>query len=412
MLGGVPVDRRTEDPGERRLVNVAEEMAIAAGLPVPALYVLPGEDGINAFAAGFTPDRAVVAVTRGALDRLDRDELQGVVAHEFSHVLNGDARLNVRLALGRRRASPRSPRSGGSSSDVGRAARRGRAPARASGAAAGRSSSAGLVIWLAGSIGAFFGKLIRAAVSRQREHLADAAAVQFTRNPEGLAGALAKIAHAGSVVESAFAPEAAHLFFANGLSLALVRDAPAAEGADRAARPAGLPPGDAARGRSRRAASPRPTEAAPRRALAAGAAASGRAGAAPVPLTARRSWRPPVVPGRATSRTPRACSARSRPRSSRGPRAAAAATLVRALLADADRRRARSSSARSPTPAPAPRSRRSRAALAGRARRGWRSLDLALPALDALDAAPPRRSWATSPRSRPRTAGRPCSSGR
>ena len=97
MLGGVPVDRRTADPGERRLVNVVEEMAIAAGLPVPALYVLPEARGINAFAAGYTPDRAVVAVTRGAVDRLSRDELQGVVAHELSHVLNGDARLNLQL---------------------------------------------------------------------------------------------------------------------------------------------------------------------------------------------------------------------------------------------------------------------------------------------------------------------------
>jgi Zn-dependent protease with chaperone function len=216
MLGGEAVDRATRDPGERRLVNVAEEMAIAAGLPVPALYVLPGEAGINAFAAGLAPDQAVVAVTRGALDRLRRDELQGVLAHEYSHVLNGDARLNVRLlsviggitavaAVGRllvRFGSdgerPRwrtSKRSGG-----------------------GALLAAGLVIWIAGSVGAFFGRLIRAAVSRQREHLADAAAVQFTRNPDGLAGALAKIARAGSRVQSAFAPEAAHLFFANGLA--------------------------------------------------------------------------------------------------------------------------------------------------------------------------------------------------
>src|SRR5512133_3212177 len=97
MVGGVAVDRASQDPGERRLANVGEEMAIAAGLPVPALYVLPGEDGINAFAAGFTPDRSVVAVTRGALDALSRDELQGVVAHEFSHLLNADAKLNLRL---------------------------------------------------------------------------------------------------------------------------------------------------------------------------------------------------------------------------------------------------------------------------------------------------------------------------
>ncbi len=219
MLGGVAVDRRTEAPGERRLVNVAEEMAIAAGLPVPALYVLPGEAGINAFAAGLAPDQAVVAVTRGALDRLTRDELQGVVAHEYSHVLNGDARLNVRLlsviggitavaAVGRVLLRATSD-SGSSRSRWSRSSRR---------SGGGAFLVAGLVIWLAGSVGAFFGRLIRAAVSRQREHLADAASVQFTRNPDGLAGALAKIAHAGSAMGSAFAPEAAHLFFANGLA--------------------------------------------------------------------------------------------------------------------------------------------------------------------------------------------------
>src|SRR5512142_995606 len=97
LLGGPPVDRQTADPGERRLVNVTEEMAVAAGLPVPRLYVLQGEAGINAFAAGYTPGHAVVAVTRGALDRLTRDELQGVVAHELSHVLNADTRIDLRL---------------------------------------------------------------------------------------------------------------------------------------------------------------------------------------------------------------------------------------------------------------------------------------------------------------------------
>jgi Zn-dependent protease with chaperone function len=219
MLGGVPVDRATRDPGERRLVNIAEEMSIAAGLPVPALYLLPGEDGINAFAAGLVPDQAVVAVTRGALERLTRDELQGVVAHEYSHVLNGDARLNVRLlstvggitavaALGR--VLVRLAADSDSSGSRWRSNRRSGLPAG--------FLFAGLVVWTAGSVGAFFGRLIRAAVSRQREHLADAAAVQFTRNPDGLAGALAKIARAGSKVQSAFAPEAAHLFFANGLA--------------------------------------------------------------------------------------------------------------------------------------------------------------------------------------------------
>jgi Zn-dependent protease with chaperone function len=213
MLGGVAIDRSTSDPAERRLVNVLEEMAIAAGLPVPAPFVLARDATINAFAAGYSPDRAVVAVTRGALDELDRDELQGVVAHELSHVLNGDARLNLELlslvgglsslaAVGRAvfRALGDSPR--------GSRRRRG---------GSGALLAAALCLWVAGSIGAFFGRLIRAAVSRQRELLADAAAVQFTRNPDGLAGALAKIARAGSRVQSAFAPEAAHLFFANGL---------------------------------------------------------------------------------------------------------------------------------------------------------------------------------------------------
>ncbi|HEX9243987.1 MAG TPA: M48 family metallopeptidase [Anaeromyxobacter sp.] len=216
MLGGVPVDRATQELGEKRLVNVAEEMAIASGLPPPALYVLPDEDGINAFAAGLTPDRAVIAVTRGALEKLDRDELQGVVAHEYSHVLNGDARLNVRLlaiiggitvlaAIGRVLLQARDS---SSSRWRSREDRRG---------GAGAIVAVGIVLWVAGSIGAFFGRLIRAAVSRQREYLADAAAVQFTRNPDGLAGALGKIAQAGSRVTNALAPEAAHLFFANGL---------------------------------------------------------------------------------------------------------------------------------------------------------------------------------------------------
>jgi Zn-dependent protease with chaperone function len=213
MVGGVAVDRATVDPAERRLVNVVEEMAIASGLPVPAVYVLPDEPGINAFAAGFTPDRAVVAVTRGALDALSRDELQGVVAHELSHVLNADARLNLRLvalvggitllALLGRALAREAP---------GRGVR-----LRSRGRGRGGVVLVGALLWLAGSIGAFFGRVIRAAVSRERELLADAAAVQFTRNPEGLAGALAKIARQGSVIESAAGPEVSHLFFASAL---------------------------------------------------------------------------------------------------------------------------------------------------------------------------------------------------
>ena len=207
MLGGRAVDRQTTDPAERRLVNVVEEMAIASGLPVPRLYVLDGEPGMNAFAAGFTPERSVVAVTRGALDGLDRDELQGVVAHELSHVLNADTRLSTRLMamvggltvlalLGRILLR------GGDDRGKGRG---------------GVILGAGLSLLVAGSIGAFFGRLIRLAVSRQREFLADAAAVQFTRNPGGLARALAKIEKQGSRLSSPEALEASHLFFAEGV---------------------------------------------------------------------------------------------------------------------------------------------------------------------------------------------------
>jgi len=253
MVGGALVDRGTADPAERRLVNVVEEMAVASGLPVPAIYVLGGEAGINAFAAGITPDRAVVAVTKGALDGLTRDELQGVVAHEFSHLLNSDARLNLRLVA----------LIGGITvlAFIGRTLMRGvsdaeRGVPRSLRGRGGRIrftlTAFGFAIWLAGSIGAFFGRVIRAAVSRQREFLADAAAVQFTRNPDGLGGALAKIALQGSAIESAGAPEVSHLFFANGLRSGWLATHPPIEARIRriaphglARRPRGVAPPDA-----------------------------------------------------------------------------------------------------------------------------------------------------------------------
>lgn len=209
LLGGVVLDRGTQAADAQRLVNVVEEMAIASGLPVPAIYVLEREPAINAFAAGFSPERAVVAVTRGALDQLTRDELQGVVAHEFSHLLNADARLNLQLVAA----------VGG----IDALAAIGRVLLRGFGRHRGRDVPAvlvmlGLCLWGAGSVGAFCAKLVRFAVSRQRELLADAAAVQFTRNPDGLASALAKIGAQGSTLESAFAPDVAHLLFASGLA--------------------------------------------------------------------------------------------------------------------------------------------------------------------------------------------------
>ncbi|HEX7091861.1 MAG TPA: M48 family metallopeptidase [Longimicrobiales bacterium] len=214
LLGGQPVDPATDDPDERRLVNVVEEMAIASGVPVPAIYVLPGEESINAFAAGYGLHDAAVAVTRGALKHLTRDELQGVIAHEFSHILNGDMRLNIRLigllhgllllAL------------------IGRVLLRsgGRSRSRRKGKSGGvQIALIGLGLLLLGYIGVFFGKLIKAAASRQREYLADAAAVQFTRNPEGIAGALKKIGAlgAGSRIVHPRAEELSHLYFASGL---------------------------------------------------------------------------------------------------------------------------------------------------------------------------------------------------
>ena len=217
LLGGQPVSPATDDPDERRLLNVVEEMAIASGVPVPAIYVLPDEEGINAFAAGYGLHDAAVAVTRGALKHLTRDELQGVIAHEFSHILNGDMRLNIRLIgllhgllllalIGR---------------VLLRSGDRPRGRRKKSGAV--QLAVIGLGLVLLGYIGVFFGKLIKAAASRQREYLADAAAVQFTRNPHGIAGALKKIGAlgAGSRIVHPRAEELSHLYFASGLKYSL-----------------------------------------------------------------------------------------------------------------------------------------------------------------------------------------------
>lgn len=190
MVGARLIEPDTSDPEERKLRNIVEEMAIASGVSVPELYVMDSETSINAFVAGYTPGEAVMVVTHGALTHLSRDELQGVVAHEFSHILNGDMRINVRLIallagilmLGQIghfmiRAGFYS---GGRSRN-----RDGRAQAA--------MGLIGLALLIIGYVGVFFGRLIQAAVSRQREMLADASSVQFTRNPEGIGGALFKI---------------------------------------------------------------------------------------------------------------------------------------------------------------------------------------------------------------------------
>jgi Zn-dependent protease with chaperone function len=218
LLGGTPLESSARDPGERRLLNVVDEMAIASGIPSPRVYILDGEDGINAFAAGFTRADAVIGVTRGCVRNLSRDQLQGVIAHEFSNILNGDMRLNIRLigvlngiliiAIVGYWIFRGMTRTGRSSS-------RG----KKGGGAAIAILLFGLALMIIGYIGVFFGKLIKSAVSRQREFLADASAVQFTRNPEGIAGALKKILglSTGSAIQHTSAEEASHLFFSNAL---------------------------------------------------------------------------------------------------------------------------------------------------------------------------------------------------
>ena len=216
MLGGQLVPQSTTDLQERRLLNVVEEMAIAAGMPIPQVYLLD-DLSINAFAAGQTPANTVIGVTRGTLSRLSREELQGVIAHEFSHIFNGDMRLNIRLigvlhgilligmigyfivrSLRFSRGS-RSSKGGGGIAAI---------------------AALGIGLMVIGYAGTFFGQWIKAVVSRQREYLADSSAVQFTRNKDSIAGALKKIGGegAGSYIESPTAPEYSHAFFANGIS--------------------------------------------------------------------------------------------------------------------------------------------------------------------------------------------------
>jgi len=216
-LGGSLIPASTNDHNLRKTLNVVEEMAIASGTPVPPVYLLEQEIGINAFAAGFSPSDAVIGVTRGTIEQLNRDELQGVIAHEFSHIINGDMRLNIRLMgilhgilligiIGYYILR-----------SVGRSGHR-----RSSNNGKGAGAILGLAVGLMviGFTGTFFGNIIKASVSRQREYLADASAVQFTRNQSGLAGALKKIggSQASSILINPAAPEISHSFFATGVS--------------------------------------------------------------------------------------------------------------------------------------------------------------------------------------------------
>ena len=209
MVGARLLKRSTDDPDERRLLNVVEEMALASGISVPRACVMDSERSINAFAAGYSPNEATVVVTRGALQSLNRDELQGVVAHEFSHILNGDMRLNIQL-LGVIAGIVVIGSAGAFLLRGLRWSNLVRSSREAEPAYLWLVPLA-LALWLVGSIGVLSGRLIKAVVSREREFLADASAVQFTRNPEGIGGALFKIGEHGSVIFDLSAEELSHM---------------------------------------------------------------------------------------------------------------------------------------------------------------------------------------------------------
>ncbi len=208
----------TEKPGVKRALNVVEEMAIAAGMTPPPLFILQEESAINAFAAGLTPQNSVIALSQGCLDHLTRDELQGVVAHEMSHILNGDTRLNVKLlgylagivtigVMGKFILR-----------SMGRSSRYRSRNSKGGGGAILLVLFIGVSLWIIGSLGVFVGRMIRSAVSRQREFLADASAAQFTRYPAGIAGALAKIGQQTGTLHAVAAEECSHMCFENPLA--------------------------------------------------------------------------------------------------------------------------------------------------------------------------------------------------
>ncbi len=212
MLGGNRILSSTKEPLDRRLLNVVEEMAIASGLPVPPVFILE-QSGVNAFAAGFTPSDTVIGVTRGAVELLSRDELQGVIAHEFSHIFNGDSAMKMRM-MGLLYGITLISDTGIGLMTMTRTSRYSR----------GRGSHPaaiviGLLLFIVGTVGMVIADMIKRAVSRQREYLADAAAVQFTRNPKGIGNALKVIGgyKQGSRVDHGAAREASHFFFGNAL---------------------------------------------------------------------------------------------------------------------------------------------------------------------------------------------------
>ena len=194
VMGGELLET-PKDLKETQIINVVEEMAVASGLPRPRIYIFPNEFSINAVTAGLDHDDAIIALTCGAVTHLSRDELQCVVAHEFAHILNGDYALNLTMAgwlsgllffsvKGLELLSVTSDAANKyinntKQGDVG---------------ALLLITIVGVILYVGGGIGKLGAELVQAAISRQREYMADAFAVQFTRNPASLAGALKKIA--------------------------------------------------------------------------------------------------------------------------------------------------------------------------------------------------------------------------
>lgn len=188
-MGARLIDPRYASPKERMLLNIVEEVALASSVPVPPVYLINANE-INAFAAGLTPDDAVIAVTRGTLHLLNRDELQGVIAHEFGHVRNADMLIGMRLAAMVMGfffvlyLAMRLMQFSGMRDDRDNDNKKGGNPI----------AIAALILFVAGAFTWFAGSILKSMVSRQREYLADASAVQYTRNPNGIANALRKIA--------------------------------------------------------------------------------------------------------------------------------------------------------------------------------------------------------------------------
>jgi Zn-dependent protease with chaperone function len=209
MLNATPIDRASTDPKYRQLVNVVDEIAIASGIASPMLYVLPQEVGINAFVAGYNPNDTVLVVTQGTLNNLSRDELQGVIAHEYSHIFNSDTTLNLRILV--------------VLSGLFMVSQIGYIMLRTRGDKKGNLILIGLALYIIGYLGVLFGNIIRAAISRERESLADASAVQYTRNPQGITTALLKIEQQGkaALMQNDHAEDVNHMCFSKAQSMSL-----------------------------------------------------------------------------------------------------------------------------------------------------------------------------------------------